>query len=224
MPSKHRFLSAVAAAALGFTVVACGERSGHATPAHIPESLSRDGSSVVIGGPTAKTKVRLSMDPLCRLCGEFEATGAGPELLAMTQRGEVQVQYTFTASSGVASEKIVNALRAALAEDKFVEYHKALRDGLATMAARGVDEAELLALASRVPGLRGDRFDTAVRTMKYRSFVAVAGRAGQDSASPGKPTMEINGVPLPEHLDDTILFDGRFLTRYMNEVVNAGPA
>jgi hypothetical protein len=218
---KHRALSAVAIVAVGLAATACGERAGYAKPTDVPESLSSDGSSIVIGDPAAKTKVRLYVDPRCPTCEEFETTGAGPELLGLAQRGKAEVRYTFTASNGVASQKIVNALRAALEEGKFVEYHEALYGDHAKVPAQGVDDAYLLTLASRIEGLRGERFDTAVRTMKYRGFVDAASKAAEGSASIDKPTMEVNGVPLPEHQDDMILFDAGYLTRYVDEVATA---
>ncbi|MFF8608428.1 DsbA family protein [Streptomyces sp. NPDC015346] len=221
---KHRILGAIAIAAFGLTATSCGERTGHAKAADIPESLSSDGSSIVIGSPAAKTTVQLYVDPRCSTCEEFETVGSGPKLRSMAQRGEAKVQYSFMASSGIASQKVVNALRAALEEGKFVEYHEALYGDHAKEPAEGVTDAHLLTLASRVEGLRGERFDTAVRTMKYRSFVGATEKASQGSGSVDKPTMEINDVPLPEHQDDTILFDAEFLTRYIDEVANAEPS
>jgi protein-disulfide isomerase len=218
---RHRVLSAIAIAAFGLAATACGERAGYAKPADIPESLSSDGSSIVVGNPAARTKVRLYLDPRCSSCAEFATTGAWPELRGMAQRGKGTVQYTFVASSGTASQKVVNALRAALEEGKFVEYYEALYTDPPKEPAAGITDTYLLTLASHVEGLRGERFDAAVRTMKYQSFVDAAGDPATRSVLADKPTIEINGVPLPEHQDDMLLFDAGYLTRYIDEVTSA---
>ncbi|MFE9742177.1 DsbA family protein [Streptomyces sp. NPDC006477] len=61
---------------------------------------------------------------------------------------------------------------------KFVEYHRVLFDDQATVeASGGFTTDRLLKLAAKVPGLRGEAFGSAVRTMKYRAFVAASDRA-----------------------------------------------
>lgn len=54
-----------------------------------------------------------------------------------------------------------------------------------------------LQLATKVRGPRGEAFDTAVKTMKYRGFVTASEQAdektGDDPRGPGTPTVAING-------------------------------
>ncbi|MGA5198244.1 DsbA family protein [Streptomyces exfoliatus] len=226
---KRRFLSAVVAVGLGLAVAACGARTGYADVADIPESLGTDRTSIVVGDPAADTTVRLYEDPRCPACKEFETKGAGPELHRMTMKGTVQVHYTFASFldgklGGNGSKKAVNALRAALEEGKFVEYHQVLYTHQPEETVDGFTDALLLQMASQVEGLRGERFDTAVRTMKYQVFVDASEKVFQHSTAVGTPAMEVNDVPLPEHQDGMILFDKGYFTRYIGEVVASQPS
>ncbi|WP_328678002.1 DsbA family protein [Streptomyces sp. NBC_00322] len=219
---KRRFGGAVVAVALGLSVAACGTRTGHADVADMPESLAADGTSIVVGDAAAHRTVRLYEDPRCPACEEFETTGAGPELQKLTLSGTVQVRYTLASFldgklGGNGSKKAVNALRAALEEGKFVEYHQVLYANQPEEAVDGFTDEVLLKLASRVEGLRGTDFDSAVRTMKYQAFVDASERVFQNSIADGTPTMVIDGVPLPELQAGMILFGEGYLTRYIKE-------
>lgn len=92
----------------------------------------------------------------------------------------------------------MNALRAALEKGKFVEYHAVLFESqTAVEGSGGFTTERLLKLAGDVPGLRGEAFDLAVRTMKYSSFVTasqqVYQQTGEDPIGPGTPTIVVNG-------------------------------
>ena len=90
----------------------------------------------------------------------------------------------------------MNALRAALEEDKFVEYHQVLYANQPEEAVDGYTDEFLLQMASRIEGLRGPSFDAAVRTMKYRAFVDASEKAFQASSATGTPALEvISGSP-----------------------------
>ncbi|WP_406088869.1 DsbA family protein [Streptomyces sp. NBC_01013] len=191
------------ATVLGLSLAACGTRTGYATDADIPESLGADGTSIVVGDEGAGTTVRLFEDLRCPFCEEFETQGAGAELSKLTQKGSVQVHYTLASFlddrlGGNGSEKAANALRAALAEGKFVEYHQVLYAHQPDEAVDGFTDEFLLKTASRVEGLRGPGFDAAVRTMQYQGFVAASEKAYEDSSVVGTPALELSGVELPE--------------------------
>ncbi|MEV0522950.1 thioredoxin domain-containing protein [Streptomyces sp. NPDC050439] len=169
----------------------------------LPEKLAADGTTIVVGDPAAATKVQLYEDPRCPVVEEFEATGA-PALREMTLRREARTEYTLASFrddrvGGDGSKKAVNALRAALAEGKFTEYHAVLFENMTeNELAGGYTTASLLELAGQVEGLRGKPFDSAVRTMKYGDFVAASEKAyekagGDDPRGPGTPTVAING-------------------------------
>ncbi|MFD5899388.1 DsbA family protein [Streptomyces sp. NPDC060366] len=191
------------AAALGLSLAACGTRTGYAGDADIPESLGADGTSIVVGDVGADTTVRLFEDPRCPSSVELETQGAGAELNKLIQKGSVQVHYTVASFlddklGGNGSKKAANALRAALAEGKFVEYHQVLYAHQPDEAVDGFTDEFLLKMASRVEGLRGAGFDAAVRTMQYEGFVTASEKAYEDSSATATPTLELSGVKLPE--------------------------
>ncbi|MBV7672858.1 DsbA family protein [Streptomyces halstedii] len=199
-----RAIQAIAiATVLGLSLAGCGTRTGYANDADIPESLGTDGTSIVVGDEDADTTVRLFEDLRCPACQEFETQGAGAELNKLTQKGSVQVHYTLASFlddklGGNGSKKAANALRAALEEGKFVEYHQVLYAHQPDEALDGFTDGFLLKMASRVEGLRGPDFDAAVRTMRYQDFVTASEKAYQESSAYGTPSLQLSGVKLPE--------------------------
>ncbi|MGW3210420.1 DsbA family protein [Streptomyces sp. NPDC001135] len=239
----HRgFAAAVAAAVIGASAVGCGsghepaeskdggpaakgraEATGPARPGYsglsqVPERLAKDGTTITVGDPAAPVTVHLFEDPRCPVCKEFETTGGAPQLRAATVRRETKTQYTLASFldgrlTGSGSEKAVNALRAALDKGRFAEYHDVLYAHQPAESVDGFTDAYLLKLAGQVPGLRGPDFDSAVKTMKYRSFVTRSEKAYEDAGGaqapkgPGTPTADINDVRVPAEYN-AVLFDG----------------
>ncbi|MFJ8543369.1 DsbA family protein [Streptomyces sp. NPDC093586] len=185
-----------------------GARSDFAGAGELPEKLAEDGVTILVGDPDATTKVRLYEDPRCPYCEEFETTGGAPKLQEAMLARQARTEYTLASFlddrvGGTGSKKAVNALRAALEEDKFVEYHEVLYANQPEESVDGYTDAFLLELAGQVEGLRGPAFDSAVKTMKYRSFVTASQKAYEraggeaDPAGPGTPTAVINDRRLP---------------------------
>ncbi|MGW8970757.1 thioredoxin domain-containing protein [Streptomyces platensis] len=211
----------------------CGERTprqpspkkaAYDGPAKPPEKLAADGTTIVVGDPEAPVTVHLYEDPRCPVCQEFEVTGGGPALRALTQRREAKTEYTFASFldekvGGGGSKRAVNALRAALEAGKFAEYHAVLYRHQPAEAVDGYTNALLLKLAGKVAGLRGPAFDSAVKTMRYREFVDRSERAfdradGDAPRGLGTPTAVINGVQMPEEYFG-MLFDRKAFTRFL---------
>ena len=229
---------AVAAVALAAVTTACGGKSGadggdakpaggkqaqaapertYATDADLPESLAPDGTTVRVGSPSAKTVVHVYEDMRCPVCKEFEREGGGEALQLMALRGQIRLEYSFATFlsdkehlGGSGSRKAANALRAAVDEGKFVEYHALLFERQPEEAVDGFTDAFLLRTASRVDGLRGKKFDAAVRTMKYRDFVKASQLAFEVDGVSGTPGFAVNGNLVP---DDTwgAMFDAELL-------------
>ncbi|MFJ8588883.1 DsbA family protein [Streptomyces sp. NPDC093595] len=182
------------AAGTGTTVYASAER--------LPERAAPDGTTIVVGNPGAASTVHVYEDPRCPVVEEYERTG-GEALEELLLRGEIKAEYTFASFKddrigGDGSKRAVNALRAALEKGKFVEYHAVLFENQAAVENSGGFTTErLLKLAEKVPGLRGETFDQAVRTTKYGSFVTASQQAyqetGDDPIGPGTPTVAVNG-------------------------------
>ncbi|WP_326721071.1 MULTISPECIES: thioredoxin domain-containing protein [unclassified Streptomyces] len=231
-----RFAAVVVAGVLGLFLGGCGQRAGQAEPertaayaglGELPEKLDADGTTIVVGDPEASLTVHLYEDPRCPYCEEFESTGGGPALRALTERREVKTEYTLASflddrMGGSGSKKAVNALRAALEVGKFAEYHAVLYENQPEEVVDGFTEAYLLELAGEVDGLRGQAFDSAVKTMKYRDFVTKSEQAYEsagedDPRGPGTPTAVINGVRVPEG-SAAVLYDQELFNQLLEEI------
>ncbi|AWT46759.1 MULTISPECIES: thioredoxin domain-containing protein [Streptomyces] len=231
MGRRGRWAALCAVGALLLT--GCGPRGAHASAGYagaeqLPERLGEDGVTIEVGDPQADMTVHLYEDPRCPYCEEFETvTGGGPALLGAMLDGRARTGYTMASFlddrlGGSGSKKAVNALRAALEQGKFVEYHKVLYDNQPEESVDGFTDAVLLDLAAQVEGLRGPAFDTAVRTMKYRSFVTAAQQAYEAAKAPrgpGTPTAVINGRMIPMERN-AVLFDGGAFARLLQEIYN----
>jgi len=218
-----------------FALAACGQQDGLAgtyrSVEELPEELGRDGTTVTVGDPRALVTVHLYEDLRCPVCEEFEISGAGPDLREATLEGTAKTQYTLASFlddrvGGSGSKKAVNALRAALEEGKFAEYHEVLYANQPEEVVDGYTDAFLLELAGQVEGLRGPEFDDAVRTMKYRGFVTASQKAYEmaggpaEPEGPGTPTAVVNGTPIPAEYNG-ILMDGAAFTELLESVGRA---
>ncbi|MEU2281714.1 thioredoxin domain-containing protein [Streptomyces sp. NPDC013178] len=217
---------AVVCAAAVLVMVGCGQRGAQygpdfASAEELPERLSADGITITVGDPDAPVKVHLYEDPRCPYCEEFETTGGGPQLREAMLDRSARAEYTFASFlddrvGGTGSKKAVNALRAALEEGKFVEYHEVLYANQPEESVDGYTDAYLLELAGQVEGLRGPEFDAAVRSMKYRSFVTSSQKAyekaggAQEPEGPGTPTAVINGKRIPLEYNALLLESDAF--------------
>ncbi|MBW5486233.1 DsbA family protein [Streptomyces bambusae] len=216
----------VAVVLLGLSTAACGDQTAagqrerrhpYAAIEDLPESLGPDGTTIVVGDPSRRP-VHLYEDMRCPVCQEFEVTGAGPALLDMTLGKEVRAEYTLASFlddrlGGTGSKKAANALRAALEQDKFAEYHAVLFRNQPEEQTDGYTDAFLLAMASRVDGLRGPAFDSAVKEMRYADFVAASQKAYEEVGAPGTPAAYSHGKRVPHDVlftkDLLRLFAGR---------------
>lgn len=194
----------------------------------LPEKLAKDGTTVLVGDPDAKVTVHLYEDPRCPVCEEFETTGGSPRLREATLDRRTVTEYTLASFlddrlGGSGSKKAVNALRAALEEGKFVEYHEVLYANQPEESVDGYTDARLLELADQVEGLRGPKFNAAVKSMKYRSFVTASEKAyeraggAKDPQGPGTPTAVINDRQIPDE-SNGVLFDADVFAELLQEI------
>ncbi|MFF5785728.1 thioredoxin domain-containing protein [Streptomyces sp. NPDC012693] len=210
--------AALAVGLAGGVLAACGPRGAAADDAEaeglrfekiryasvewLPERLAADGTTIEVGDPEVTTTLHVYEDPRCPVVEEYETTGAEgiekPLLLRQTRARYTFATFKDERLGGDGSKRAVNALRAALEQQKFVEYHRVLFDNQATVeASGGFTTDRLLKLAAQVPGLRGEAFDSAVRTMKYRAFVTASDRAfdkaGENISDWGTPSLLVDG-------------------------------
>ncbi|MFJ8017280.1 DsbA family protein [Streptomyces sp. NPDC096339] len=192
----------------------------YAAITELPEALSADGTTIIVGDPLAKTTVHLYEDPRCPVVAEFEASGA-KVIRTQTIKRQIRTEYTLASFKdgslgGDGSKRAVNALRAALDAQKFTEYHAVLMGSQEEVEESGGFTTErLLSLADQVPGLRSETFDAAVSTMKYGEFVTASLRTyrqtGDDPIGPGTPTVAINSKLIPGE-NNGVLFEEDLLT------------
>ncbi|KAB1150491.1 thioredoxin domain-containing protein [Streptomyces luteolifulvus] len=211
---------AVLCAVAVLLVAGCGQRPADARPRfasaeRLPEALGSDGTTITVGDPDAETRVQLSEDPRCPVCEEFETTGGGPRLQEAMLDHRVRTEYTLASFlddrlGGSGSKKAVNALRAALEEGKFVEYHEVLYANQPEESFDGFTDAHLLELAAKVEGLRGRAFDAAVRSMKYRAFVTASEKAYERAGGTGTPTVVINDKRIPDKYNGLLFYGDAF--------------
>lgn len=187
---RRRAVSAAVVVMAAVLATGCGRRAadtggGHAdaeeytTVSEIAESIAADGTTSRVGSARAQTTVHLFEDMRCPVCEEFETQG-----------------------SGQGSKKAANALRAALDQGRFVEYHEVLYAHQSEEVVDGYTDAFLLEMASKVDGLRGPEFDAAVK-------------AYEEAGAPGTPTIEVNDQRLPLY---EALFDGEKLTLLLSSL------
>ncbi|QNA78537.1 thioredoxin domain-containing protein [Streptomyces sp. So13.3] len=211
--------------------IATGSKDSAAGLKYLPEKLGADGITITVGDPGAPVTVLLYEDPRCPVCEEFELTGAGPALQALTVQRDVKTQYVLASFlderlGGSGSKKAVNALRAALDAGKFAEYHAVLYQNQPEESVDGYTDAFLLQQATKVAGLRSPAFDSAVKTMKYRAFVSASqtayDAATPDHRGPGTPTGVINGRRIPEAYSGVLFEPSTF--RMLMRAVQQDPA
>jgi protein-disulfide isomerase len=165
--------------------------------------VESDGTTITVGEPAATHTFSLYEDPRCPYCKEFETTGGARLIEEKAKQGDLKIEYTMASFlddrlGGNGSLRAVNALRAALDQGKFLEYHDILYANQPAEEVDGFTNNFLLELASKVPGLRGSEFDNAVRTMKYRGFVEASQKAYEAGGAPGTPTLRIDGLKIPD--------------------------
>jgi protein-disulfide isomerase len=181
------------------TVSATGgpELSDPAVLASIPAKLGSDGTTITVGNASAKNTVQVYEDLRCPICKSFE-TASGTTLVALAKSGKVRIQYTLASFldgnlGGNGSKRAANALRASVEQGKFVAYHEALYANQPEESADGFTADFLLAIGSKIDGLRGTAFDAAVRKGTYDSFVQKSEKAFETSGAQGTPYVKING-------------------------------
>ncbi|WP_051779424.1 DsbA family protein [Streptomyces sp. NRRL S-241] len=229
--SRRGFLVAAAAITASASVGACRRGDGASgdpldvsVPADLPaarESVAADDTTIVLGDPAAPLAVRLYEDLSCPACADFETEGTAPYLKRAARNGALQLQFTLGSFLGPGSKFAANALRAAVDQGRFAEYHELLyRHQAAVRKSGGFTRDRLLGLAIKVEGLRGPEFDAAVLDTKYRDFVEAADEAMSKSPAKGTPTMAINGTLVPSG-SRAYYTDRSSLSRHLKKVARA---
>ncbi|WP_225849846.1 thioredoxin domain-containing protein [Streptomyces sp. HPF1205] len=167
-------------------------------PGGLPSVVAADGTTIVVGDPAAKHTVTIEEDPRCPICKRFEDANDA-QLLALAKAGTVQLRYVLASfidstAGGDGSHRAVNALRAAVQENRFPAYHHVLYANQPPESADGFTTAALLSLAGQVPGLSTPAFKAAVTTDRYLAFVHRSEAAFLAGGATGTPTVKIDGT------------------------------
>lgn len=167
-------------------------------PGQLPSRLEADGTTITVGNPAARHTIMIDEDPRCPICARFEKTN-GAKLTALAAAGKVRLQYTLASFlddtlGGSGSKRAVNALRAAVDENRFAPLHTLVYARQPAETQDGFTVQFLLGLADGVQGLRTPYFDAVVRGQTYASFVSRSEHAFLASGATGTPTIAIDGV------------------------------
>jgi protein-disulfide isomerase len=164
----------------------------------LPTALSADGTGVEVGYPDAPAVLTVFEDFRCSTTQAFE-DAQGSELATMAADHQVLLRYVLESSlderlPGPGALLATNAARAAVAHGGFPLYHALLFANQPAEDEDGFTDQRLLDLASAVPGLRGPAFDSEVRSLYYRAWVAQAQQTYNDAGVHfGTPSLLLNG-------------------------------
>lgn len=162
--------------------------------ADVPAKVS--GGVITVGDPKAKHTVKVYEDPRCPFCKKFEENGA-QALVKPVVSGKVKIEYTLASfldrGTGHGSVNTVNALRAAVDAGKFAEFHAGVFANQPEESDDAFTPAFLLKIADNVKGLRGAKFDKAVKELTYKGWVQEAMKSFTDDGIQGTPTVLIDG-------------------------------
>ncbi|MEE1756425.1 DsbA family protein [Streptomyces sp. SP18CS02] len=175
----------------------------------LPEKLAKDRTTILVGDPEAPITVTVFEDPRCAMSRTFETSGSGAYLRELAKKREINIEYKLATfiddkQGGGGSRKAVAALKAALDQEKFTEYHEQLYANQPPEAVDGYTEPFLLDIGSKVVGLRGSAFDKAVKNSAHSDYTVAVDQSYEAAGSPATPTIMVNGSALPPAFADAI--------------------
>jgi hypothetical protein len=188
----------------------------------LPSRLDGDGVTISTGSRQAPVTVTLYEDYRCRACGRFERA-QGRMLAGLVADGTVRLRRVIGSSAdlrrrGAGAHRAANAARAALEAGRFPLFNALLYEEQPYQRRHGFSVGRLLAIASRVPGLRGPDFDHAVRFQRYAPWVdasdKVWDRFGR-RAGCAAPGLVVNGRPVDLSVRHDLAGDPRALRAFL---------
>ncbi|WP_406493458.1 DsbA family protein [Streptomyces sp. NBC_00846] len=168
----------------------------------------KDGTTVVIGKPTAKKTLELYEDSRCPICGTFEQA-IGETVHKDVDAGKYKIKYigaTFIddMSNGEGSKNALSALGAALnvSPEAFLDYKYALYSTKyhpEETDDKFKDDAYLIKIADSVDSLKGNKaFQKDVEDGTYDSWAMKMSAAFEKSGVRGTPTLKMDGKALTD--------------------------
>jgi protein-disulfide isomerase len=199
-------VTSVLAALLVATAVIVGATLNSAPAASgkvvLPTGITSPTGPVVVGSPTATTKVDLWEDFRCPACRQFEQN-FGNDILAGIKAGKIQVRYHMlsflTFADRSASRRAANAGFAAYdlgGQDAFMAFHSWAYENQPEETVDGFFPNDLAALAATLGVQDTHAYQTAVHDMTFGGFVDTVNESMQVAGIQGTPTVVVGGKTL----------------------------
>ncbi|MFF4013624.1 DsbA family protein [Streptomyces sp. NPDC001843] len=195
------------AAVIGVIAANTGRHKGGekaAGPVVAPSgALGKDSLAIPVGKDGAKSTLTVWEDFRCPACQAFE-TAYRPTLHELTDSGKLRIEYHLVTLidgnlRGSGSLRAANAAACAQDVGRFRDYHDVLykNQPKETDDAYGND-ARLVALAGKVPGLDTAAFRKCVDDGTHTSWVVKSDKAFQTGGFTGTPTVLLGGKNIYE--------------------------
>jgi protein-disulfide isomerase len=201
-------ISAVVVVAVGAGVAVAAANSGSSgsgsAAVTVPANTTgTNGTVITYGKADAANTLDVYEDFRCPICDKLERAD-GATIKQLADDGTYKIQYhmgTFLDDNLGGSGSVTALAAAGAALNESTAKYEAFRT---VLYANQPDEQNdgfastdtLLALASKVPGLRSAAFDAAVRNGTYKPWAEQVGAAFDSSGVTGTPTVLLNGTTL----------------------------
>ncbi|MEU9316454.1 thioredoxin domain-containing protein [Streptomyces sp. NPDC048295] len=192
------------AAVVGVIAANSGGKSGKAEagPLVAPSGATgKDSLAIQVGADGAPSTLTIWEDFRCPVCAQFE-NAFRDTIHQLENTGQIKVEYHLATLidgnlGGSGSLRAANAAACAQDAGKFSAYHDVLyrNQPQETDDAFG-DNAKLIELSGKVPGLDTTGFRSCVEDGKHDSWVKKSNTAFQNGGFQGTPTALLNGEPI----------------------------
>ncbi|MEU2223660.1 MULTISPECIES: thioredoxin domain-containing protein [unclassified Streptomyces] len=188
------------AAVIGVIAANAGKEKGSgAGPAVAPSGAQgKDGLAIPVGKDGAKSTLTVWEDFRCPACQAFEAAYR-PTLHELADAGKLRVDYHLVRLidgnlGGTGSLRAANAAACAQDAGKFRDYHDVLYANQPRETDDAfADNAKLIELAGKVPGLDTPAFRTCVKDGTHDAWVDKSHQAFRTGGFNGTPTVLFGG-------------------------------
>lgn len=157
----------------------------------------KDSLAIPVGKDGAKSTLTVWEDFRCPACQDFE-TRYRPVLHELADAGKLRIDYHLVRlidgnMGGTGSLRAANAAACAQDAGKFRDYHDVLYANQPPESSDAFDDAKLIELAGKVPGLDTPAFRKCVKDGTHNSWVNKSHQAFQTGGFTGTPTVLFDG-------------------------------
>ncbi|MFJ1613026.1 DsbA family protein [Streptomyces sp. NPDC087849] len=179
-----------------------GDKSKTAGPVVAPSGATgKDSLAIRVGADNAPSTLTIWEDFRCPVCAQFENVFRDT-VHQLENSGQIKVEYHLATIidgnlGGSGSLRAANAAACAQGAGKFPAYHDILYSNQPPESDDAfADNAKLVELAGKVPGLDTPAFRSCVDDGKHDSWVKKSNTAFQKGGFQGTPTALLNGEPI----------------------------